>query len=62
MDTIGTFDIAVEMCKQSLFTAIDKHRSIDEWKKFRDEHPECLKVNRNTYWLNINICLISNRI
>ena len=40
MDTIGTFDIAVEMCKQSLFTAIDKHRSIDEWKKFRDEHPE----------------------
>jgi GMP reductase len=43
MDTIGTFDMAKEMCKQTLFTAIDKHQTVETWMKFRHENPECIK-------------------
>lgn len=43
MDTVGTFEMANALALQKCFTAIHKHYSIDEWKKFGDEHPETLE-------------------
>ncbi|XP_069490079.1 GMP reductase 2 [Ambystoma mexicanum] len=43
MDTVGTFEMAQALCKFSLFTAIHKHYSIEQWKEFADKHPECLE-------------------
>lgn len=40
MDTVGTFEMALTLSKHKCFTAIHKHYSIDEWKKFGEEHPE----------------------
>ncbi|GLB52407.1 GMP reductase [Neptunitalea chrysea] len=34
MDTVGTFDIAKELSKHSLITALHKHYTIDEWTSF----------------------------
>ena len=34
MDTVGTFEMAVALAKNQLFTAIHKHYSIDEWNSF----------------------------
>ncbi len=34
MDTVGTFEMAIELAKHQLFTAIHKHYSIDEWRYF----------------------------
>ncbi|PXY47289.1 GMP reductase [Flavobacterium hydrophilum] len=34
MDTVGTFDIAVVLAKEKLFTAIHKHYSPQEWNDF----------------------------
>ncbi|PXY39415.1 GMP reductase [Flavobacterium cheongpyeongense] len=34
MDTVGTFDIAVVLAKERLFTAIHKHYSVQEWDDF----------------------------
>ena len=34
MDTVGTFDMAIELSKYKLFTAIHKHYSPAEWKDF----------------------------
>ncbi|GAA4231047.1 GMP reductase [Postechiella marina] len=34
MDTVGTFKMANALSNKGLFTAIHKHYSIDEWKKF----------------------------
>ena len=31
MDTVGTFEMATEIAKQHLFTAVHKHYSIEEW-------------------------------
>ncbi|XP_069817767.1 GMP reductase 2 [Dendropsophus ebraccatus] len=42
MDTVGTFEMARALCKFSLFTAIHKHYSVEEWKKFAATSPECL--------------------
>ncbi|KPJ04195.1 GMP reductase 1 [Papilio xuthus] len=43
MDTVGTFEMAKELSKHGLFTCIHKYYSIDEWKKFAVDHPECLE-------------------
>uniref|UniRef100_A0A2H1WGX5 GMP reductase n=1 Tax=Spodoptera frugiperda TaxID=7108 RepID=A0A2H1WGX5_SPOFR len=43
MDTVGTFEMARELSKHGLFTCIHKYYTIDEWKKFAEEHPECLQ-------------------
>ncbi|XP_060526189.1 GMP reductase 1-like [Cylas formicarius] len=43
MDTVGTFEMAKALAKYSLFTCIHKYYSPDEWKKFSQENPECLK-------------------
>lgn len=42
MDTVGTFEMARALCKFSLFTAIHKHYSAEEWKEFAATSPECL--------------------
>ncbi|XP_060111366.1 GMP reductase 2 [Heteronotia binoei] len=43
MDTVGTFEMAKMLCKFSLFTAIHKHYSLEEWKEFAAQNPECLQ-------------------
>uniref|UniRef100_A0A3B1JIU2 GMP reductase n=1 Tax=Astyanax mexicanus TaxID=7994 RepID=A0A3B1JIU2_ASTMX len=43
MDTTGTFEMAQVLSKHTLFTAIQKHYSLEEWKTFAAEHPECLE-------------------
>ncbi|TRY84360.1 hypothetical protein DNTS_025451 [Danionella cerebrum] len=43
MDTTGTFEMAQVLSKHTLFTAIQKHYSLAEWKTFAANHPECLE-------------------
>ncbi|KAJ6653081.1 hypothetical protein lerEdw1_010167 [Lerista edwardsae] len=43
MDTVGTFEMAKVLCKFSLFTAIHKHYSLEEWKEFAIQNPDCLQ-------------------
>ncbi|XP_050797585.1 GMP reductase 1 isoform X2 [Gopherus flavomarginatus] len=43
MDTVGTFEMAKVMTKHAMFTAIQKHYSLEEWKLFAVNHPECLE-------------------
>ncbi|XP_067112355.1 GMP reductase 1 [Osmerus mordax] len=45
MDTTGTFEMAQVSARwqHTLFTAIHKHYSVDEWKNFAASHPECLE-------------------
>uniref|UniRef100_A0A674DM25 GMP reductase n=1 Tax=Salmo trutta TaxID=8032 RepID=A0A674DM25_SALTR len=40
MDTTGTFEMARVLSKHTLFTAMQKHYSLDEWKTFAVNHPE----------------------
>ncbi|WP_159023430.1 GMP reductase [Formosa sp. L2A11] len=40
MDTVGTFSLALALAKQNLFTAIQKHYSLEEWNTFIAEAPE----------------------
>jgi len=40
MDTVGTFDMAKELSKYKLFTAIHKHYSPREWKEFLNNSTE----------------------
>ncbi len=37
MDTVGTFDMAKELSKYKLFTAIHKHYSPEQWKEFLEK-------------------------
>lgn len=43
MDTTGTFNMAKEMTKYSLFTALAKQTSVEEWQAFAAENPDCLQ-------------------
>lgn len=43
MDTVGTFEMAKVLCKFSLFTAVHKHYSLEQWKEFASQNPDCLK-------------------
>ncbi|XP_032121540.1 GMP reductase 2 isoform X3 [Sapajus apella] len=45
MDTVGTFEMAKVLCKFSLFTAVHKHYSLDQWQEFASQNPDCLEVN-----------------
>lgn len=40
MDTVGTFEMAIALAKNQLFTAIHKHYSIDEWNTFLAAAPK----------------------
>lgn len=42
MDTVGTFEIAIELAKSKLFTTIHKHYSAEEWEAFAS------KVDKNS--------------
>ncbi|KAM7097849.1 GMP reductase 1 isoform 1-T1 [Molossus nigricans] len=43
MDTVGTFEMAAVMSQHSMFTAVHKHYTLDDWKLFATSHPECLQ-------------------
>ncbi|XP_029299809.1 GMP reductase 1 isoform X1 [Cottoperca gobio] len=43
MDTTGTFEMAQVLSKHTLFTAVHKHYSVEEWKNFAATHPECVE-------------------
>ncbi|CAL8396767.1 unnamed protein product [Gadus morhua 'NCC'] len=43
MDTTGTFEMARVLSKHTLFTAIHKHYTIEEWKNFAGSYPECIE-------------------
>jgi GMP reductase len=40
MDTVGTFEMALALAKENLFTAIHKHYSLKEWGEFMKNAPE----------------------
>ncbi|WP_338733989.1 GMP reductase [Mangrovimonas cancribranchiae] len=40
MDTVGTFDMAKALHNKSLFTAIHKHYTLNDWETFSKETPE----------------------
>ncbi|XP_067837616.1 GMP reductase 2-like isoform X1 [Heptranchias perlo] len=42
MDTVGTFEMANTLSKFSLFTAIHKHYTLEQWKEFAVSNPDCL--------------------
>ncbi|XP_034401095.1 GMP reductase 1 [Cyclopterus lumpus] len=43
MDTTGTFEMAQVLSRHTLFTTIHKHYSVEDWKNFAANHPECLE-------------------
>lgn len=40
MDTTGTFEMAVELLKHKMFTAVHKHYTIEEWSDFLNSPPK----------------------
>lgn len=40
MDTVGTFEMALELYKHKMFTAIHKHYSVEEWNTFMKKAPK----------------------
>src|SRR6187551_687569 len=40
MDTVGTFEMALALAKEKLFTAIHKHYSVQQWNTFLKDAPE----------------------
>lgn len=34
----------LSLSQHTLFTAIHKHYSVEDWKKFAADHPDCLEV------------------
>ena len=45
MDTVGTFEMALALGKNQLFTAIHKHYTIDNWATFLAEAPDDIVNN-----------------
>ena len=39
MDTVGTFEMAVALAKEKLFSCIHKHYSVEEWSSFLQKAP-----------------------
>jgi len=37
MDTVGTFEMAIELANSQLFTTVHKHYTVDEWVGFADK-------------------------
>lgn len=42
MDTVGTFEMALALAKEKLFTAIHKHYSIEQWSEFIKKAPSTI--------------------
>jgi GMP reductase len=40
MDTVATFEMALALAKENLFTAIHKHYSLERWNEFMQNAPE----------------------
>jgi GMP reductase len=40
MDTVGTFEMALALSKQQLFTAIHKHYNLEQWQEFLKTAPK----------------------
>jgi GMP reductase len=40
MDTVGTFEMALALAKEKLFTAIHKHYTLQQWSEFMKNAPE----------------------
>jgi GMP reductase len=40
MDTVGTFEMALALAKENLFTAIHKHYSLQQWSEFMKNAPK----------------------
>ena len=40
MDTVGTFEMAETLAKHNIFTAVHKHYSLNEWRKFASKTKE----------------------
>jgi len=40
MDTVGTFEMALELFKHKMFTAIHKHYAVEEWNAFMKKAPK----------------------
>lgn len=40
MDTVGTFEMALALANENLFTAIHKHYSLEQWSEFMKNAPE----------------------
>jgi GMP reductase len=40
MDTVGTFEMALALSKQQLFTAIHKHYNLEQWEQFLKTAPK----------------------
>ncbi len=40
MDTVGTFDMALALFEKSMFAAIHKHYTVEQWNSFLAEAPE----------------------
>jgi len=47
MDTVGTFEMAVELAKHKCFTTIHKHYSVEEWTAFADKNKQNSEVFNN---------------
>lgn len=43
MDTVGTFEMAITLSKNKLFTAIHKHYALDEWHAFFKSAPKSIE-------------------
>ncbi len=43
MDTTGTFEMAIEMAKHSVFTCVHKHYTPEQWSEFASKNPSTLK-------------------
>lgn len=48
MDTTGTFEMAKELTKKKILTAIHKHYSLEEWKKFKE-------TNENFNYISVSM-------
>jgi len=40
MDTVGTFEMALELFKHKMFTAVHKHYAVEEWNAFMQKAPK----------------------
>lgn len=42
MDTVGTFEMAAALAGHGCYTCLHKYHTLENWKKFAQEHPEAL--------------------
>eukprot|EP00939_MAST-03C_sp_MAST-3C-sp1_P004239 g4239.t1 len=43
MDTVGTFEMAIELSKIDAFTCVHKHYTVSQWVEFAKSNPDALK-------------------